>query len=82
MSMSEQNFTKHLHIVGSEIRRLRSEQKLSQEAFADVCGLDRTYVGGVERGERNVSLVNLIRISIALKIPLSTLFTCLDGELG
>lgn len=77
--MKEQPFNKHLHIVGSEIRRLRSERGLSQEAFADLCGLDRTYIGDVERGERNISLVNLIKISQALDVSLSGLLSCLNA---
>lgn len=47
---------------------------VSQEEFADLCGLDRTYVGGIERGERNVALVNLEKLAKALKISLSELF--------
>lgn len=77
--MKDSEFSKHLHIVGSAIRRRRSANGLSQEAFADLCGLDRTYIGGVERGERNVSIVNLLRISSALNISISELLTCLDG---
>lgn len=47
---------------------------MSQEAFADLCGLDRTYIGGIERGERNVALVNIERITRTLKVSLSELF--------
>jgi transcriptional regulator with XRE-family HTH domain len=47
---------------------------VSQEEFADICGLDRTYIGGIERGERNVSLVNIERIAKALKISIPKLF--------
>lgn len=47
---------------------------LSQEAFADLCELDRTYVGGIERGERNVALVNIERIAKAFRISLAELF--------
>jgi len=47
---------------------------VSQEAFADLCGLDRTYVGGIERRERNVALVNLEKIAKALDLSLSELF--------
>lgn len=47
---------------------------MSQEEFADHCGLDRTYIGGIERGERNVSLVNTEKIAKALHISLSELF--------
>ena len=47
---------------------------MSQEEFADLCGLDRTYVGGIERGERNVALVNIEKIAKALRISLPELF--------
>lgn len=47
---------------------------VSQEEFADLCGLDRTYVGGIERGERNVALVNIEKLAVALKISVSELF--------
>ena len=47
---------------------------VSQEEFADLCGLDRTYVGGIERGERNVSLVNIEKIAQTFKVSLSDLF--------
>lgn len=47
---------------------------MSQEEFADMCGLDRTDIGGIERGERNVALVNIEKIAKALRISLSDLF--------
>jgi transcriptional regulator with XRE-family HTH domain len=47
---------------------------VSQEEFADICGLDRTYIGGIERGERIVALVNIERIAKALKMSLPELF--------
>jgi len=59
---------------GKALRRKRHVLGVSQEEFADLCGLDRTYVGGIERGERNVSLVNLAKIAKALRIALSELF--------
>lgn len=58
---------------GRRVRELRQEQGLSQEAFAHVCELDRTYVGGIERGERNVALRNIEVIAKALNLPLSEL---------
>ena len=61
-------------LFGSRIRQLRKEGGLSQEAFAELCDLDRTYVGGIERGERNVSLVNISKIATALKLPPIELF--------
>jgi len=59
---------------GKALREKRNRMQLSQEAFADMCGLDRTYVGGIERGERNVALVNLEKIAKALDLSLSELF--------
>ena len=60
--------------IGLRIRKLRHEQNISQEAFADVCELDRTYISSIEKGRRNVSIVNLEKIANALNINLSTLF--------
>jgi transcriptional regulator with XRE-family HTH domain len=59
---------------GNALRKKRHEIGVSQEEFADICGLDRTYVDGIERGERNVSLMNLAKITKALKMSLSELF--------
>jgi transcriptional regulator with XRE-family HTH domain len=59
---------------GKVLRERRRKLGVSQEAFADLCGLDRTYVGGIERGERNVALVNIEKLARALKISLSELF--------
>ena len=59
---------------GSRLRDLRKEKGLSQEALAFECGLDRTYIGGIERGERNPSLVNIVRIACSLKISPCSLF--------
>ena len=55
-------------ILAENIRRLRCEQKLSQEELADNCGLHRTYVGSVERGERNVTLSSLELFAKALNV--------------
>jgi transcriptional regulator with XRE-family HTH domain len=59
---------------GKAVRKRRQRLGVSQEEFADMCGLDRTYIGGIERGERNLSLVNIEKISRTLKITLSELF--------
>jgi transcriptional regulator with XRE-family HTH domain len=59
---------------GRALRRRRQKLGVSQEAFADMCQLDRTYIGGIERGERNVALVNIEKIAGALQIPISQLF--------
>lgn len=58
---------------GERIRELRRATGLSQEAFADHCGLDRTYISGIERGKRNVSLENLKVLAEALDVTLSRL---------
>ena len=59
---------------GKAVRKKRHKLGVSQEEFADICGLDRTYIGGIERGERNVALVNIERIAKALRISLPELF--------
>lgn len=58
---------------GQRIRNLRTAKELSQEAFAAECGLDRTYISGIERGRRNVSLRNIEVIATALGISISEL---------
>jgi transcriptional regulator with XRE-family HTH domain len=55
-------------VVATNVRRLRKARGLSQESFADECGLHRTYIGSVERGERNVSIDNIERIAAALSV--------------
>jgi transcriptional regulator with XRE-family HTH domain len=60
--------------IGSRIKQLRQENNFSQEVFADLCELDRTYISSIEKGKRNVSIINLEKIANALKISLSTLF--------
>lgn len=67
---------RHTEIVlrfGKRIRELRCAEGFSQEAFASTCGLDRTYVSGIERGKRNVSLRNIEIIARAFRISLSEL---------
>jgi len=60
---------------GVRVRALRRERRFSQENFAEECGLHRTYMGDVERGERNVSIDNIYKIARALKISVSELFS-------
>ena len=58
---------------GSRVRDRRTSRGLSQEAFAGKCGLDRTYISGIERGKRNVSLRNIAVIAKTLGISISEL---------
>ena len=60
---------------GDRVRELRVAQGLSQEVLAQKAGLHRTYIGGVERGERNVSLENIQKIAVALKITIADLMS-------
>jgi transcriptional regulator with XRE-family HTH domain len=53
---------------GQRVRDIRLKKGLSQEGLAEMCELDRSYIGGVERGERNVSLINIKKIADALGI--------------
>ena len=59
--------------LGSVIRKKREELDYSQEEFAHHCGVHRTYMGAIERGERNISLMNIIRVSNALNMKPSKL---------
>jgi transcriptional regulator with XRE-family HTH domain len=59
---------------GDRLRQLRQIRGLSQESLAHLCGLDRSYIGGVERGERNISLINIQKIANALNISLREFF--------
>lgn len=62
-----------LRRFGQRVRQLRIELGFSQEDFADECGLDRTYISGIERGQRNVSLQNIDVLANHLKISISQL---------
>ncbi|MGY3406070.1 transcriptional regulator with XRE-family HTH domain [Bradyrhizobium sp. GM5.1] len=59
---------------GQRLREIRTKADLSQEELADLAQLDRSYIGGVERGERNVSLINIYKIARALKLKPGDLF--------
>ena len=67
----DENFIKKF---GKEIRRRRVNADLSQEKLSELAGLHRTYLGAVERGERNISLQNIKRIADALNIKVDKLF--------
>lgn len=59
--------------LGRAVRDLRSARGVSQEDLAHLSGMHRTYLGGIERGERNVSYANLKRLAQALEVPASQL---------
>ncbi len=60
-------------VFGEHVRKARHKLDLSQEELAEECGLHRTYVGSVERGERNVSLLKIVAIAKALRTTASSL---------
>lgn len=72
--------TKHLQQFGAHIRILRQSQNLSQEELAEKANMHRTYIGMIERGERNPALLNLIRLAQALDVPLPELVNFLYKE--
>ena len=65
--------------IGNRIRKLRTSINISQEELADRCSLHRTYIGSVERGERNITVKNLDKIAKALNVTLSKFFKAMEG---
>lgn len=63
-----------LRLFGERLRELRTERNLSQERLAELAGLDRNYIGQIERAERNVALVNIVKIAQALEVEPGELF--------
>lgn len=66
--------------LGARVRRFRARVGISQEELAARCALHRTYVGSVERGERNVSLENILKLAAALSVDPSRLVRGLKGR--
>lgn len=67
-----------LIVFGEAIRHRRKALGYSQEAFGDACGIDRSYMGGIERGEHNLALINILKIIDALGVLPSEFFKDLD----
>jgi transcriptional regulator with XRE-family HTH domain len=65
-------------VFGTNLKRLREERGLSQEAFAELCGMHRTYISAIERQRRSIALENVQRIADALNVETYTLFV--EGE--
>lgn len=65
--------TSDLKGFGRRVRDLRARQGLSQEGLAELAGLHRTYIGGIERGERNLGVLNLFRLARALSVDAADL---------
>jgi len=66
-------------VFGAAIRKKRERLALSQEAFAHHCGLHRTYIGSIERGERNVTLTTLTILASAFDCSASELLRYVEG---
>ena len=64
--------------IGQRIRNYRVNQKISQEELAEKCGLHSTYIGQIERGEKNATIESISKIAAGLSIPMSTLFEKID----
>ena len=62
-----------LESFGAAVRATRLQQGISQEALADLAGLDRSYMGGIERGEHNVALINIQKVAAALDLTVAEL---------
>lgn len=67
-------------VLGKRIRELRSKNGFSQESFADHCGLHRTYMGGIERGEHNLTIETLMTVSKGLAITMSDLLAGIEKQ--
>lgn len=82
MPRAQRNKEKNPDLVamGLAIRQRRKALGYSQEGFGDACGIDRSYMGGIERGEHNLAMVNILKIVQALKVNPSEFFRDLDPD--
>lgn len=70
--------TPALASFGQAVRAARLEREISQESLADLAGIDRSYMGGIERGEHNVALINIQKIAAALDLSIAELMEQAD----
>ena len=61
-------------LLGKRVKELRNKLSISQEELADLAGLDRTYITSVERGKRNISIINVEKLANSLQVSLSEFF--------
>jgi transcriptional regulator with XRE-family HTH domain len=66
--------------LGNRVRQLRLKRGYSQEQFADQCGVHRTFMGTIERGETNLSFQNLAKVASSLNLTLSTLLSGIERQ--
>ena len=72
----------YFQVLGENVRDLRLKNRLTQEGLSEKCDMHRTYIGAIERGDRNVSLRNIIRIAKALSVTPEYLLTAHDKKKG
>jgi len=80
MARPYKNSHNHSELIdfGKAVRSTRLEMGISQESLAEIAGIDRSYMGGVERGEHNLALINIKRIANALNMPISSIMKKAD----
>lgn len=66
------------YVFGAHVRLLRRQRDLSQEELATLAGVHRTYIGMVERGEKNITLKNIVKLADALDLPPKLLMECFE----
>ncbi len=71
---------KYTKIIGQNIRLIRQEKCISQEQLAGMTELHRTYIGSVERGERNISIINLVKIAFSLEVKPAKLLEGIEND--
>lgn len=79
INLMKNNENKLLNSFGTKIQDLRKKSNLSQEGLANLSGLHRTYIGMIERGEKNITLKNIEKIANALNVSLYDLFKDING---